>query len=68
MDNNNPIAALFESPELRKRILFVLIALAVYRVAAVIPIPGINGEALAMFFKQHEGGMLGFLDIFSGGA
>ena len=66
--DNNPITALFESPELRKRIIFVLIALAVYRVAAVIPIPGINAEALASFFKQHEGGMLGFLDIFSGGA
>ena len=66
--DNNPIAALFESPELRKRILFVLIAIAVYRVAAVVPIPGINTDALAAFFKQHEGGMLGFLDIFSGGA
>jgi preprotein translocase, SecY subunit len=66
--DNNPLANILQSPELRKRLLFVILALAVYRVAAVIPIPGINGEAIAMFFKQHEGGMLGFLDIFSGGS
>ncbi|MDR0953335.1 MAG: preprotein translocase subunit SecY [Elusimicrobiota bacterium] len=66
--DNNPLANMLQSPELRKRILFVIIALAVYRVAAVIPIPGINGEAIAAFFKQHQSGMLGFLDIFSGGA
>ena len=66
--DNNPLASILQSPELRKRILFVIIALAIYRVAAVVPIPGINAEAIAMFFKQHQGGMLGFLDIFSGGA
>ena len=71
MHENNPTANIlniFQSPELKKRILFVAIALAVFRVAAIIPIPGINAEALAAFFKQHEGGLLGFLDIFSGGA
>lgn len=71
MHENNPTANIlniFQSPELKKRLLFVAIALAVFRVAAVIPIPGINAEALASFFKQHENGMLGFLDIFSGGA
>lgn len=68
MQENNPIANMFQSPELKKRLLFVAIALAVFRVAAVIPIPGINADALAAFFKQHENGMLGFLDIFSGGA
>ncbi|MDR1124360.1 MAG: preprotein translocase subunit SecY [Elusimicrobiota bacterium] len=66
--DNNPIANILQSPELRKRILFVIIALAVYRVAVVVPIPGINAEAIASFFNQHQGGMLGFLDIFSGGA
>ncbi len=71
MHENNPTANIlniFQSPELRKRLLFVAIALAVFRVAAIIPIPGINAEALASFFKQHESGLLGFLDIFSGGA
>jgi preprotein translocase subunit SecY len=66
--DNNPLANILQSPELRKRIIFVLIALAVYRMAAVVPIPGINAEAIASFFNRHEGGMLGFLDIFSGGA
>ncbi len=66
--DNNPLANILQSPELRKRILFVIIALAVFRVAAVVPIPGINADAIASFFKQHEGGMLGFLNIFSGGA
>lgn len=42
--------------------------LAVYRVAAAIPLPGINTEALRMLFEQHRGSFLGFLDIFSGGA
>lgn len=71
MHENNPTANIlniFQSPELKKRLLFVAIALAVFRVAAIIPIPGINAEALASFFKQHESGLLGFLDIFSGGA
>lgn len=71
MHENNPTANIlniFQSPELRKKLLFVAIALAVFRVAAIIPIPGINADALAAFFKQHENGMLGFLDIFSGGA
>jgi preprotein translocase subunit SecY len=66
--DNNPLSSIFQSPELKKRIIFVIIALAVYRIAAVIPIPGINAEAIASFFNQHRGGMLGFLDIFSGGA
>ncbi len=66
--DNNPLANLWQSPELRKRIIFVIIALAVYRVASIIPIPGINGQAIAAFFQQHQGGMLGFLDVFSGGA
>lgn len=66
--DNNPLANILQSPELRKRLLFVVIALAIYRVAAVVPIPGINAEAIASFFNQHQSGMLGFLDVFSGGA
>jgi preprotein translocase subunit SecY len=67
MDNNS-IANIFQSPELRKRLLYVVIALAVYRVAAVIPIPGVNADAISAFFNQHQGCMLGFLNMFSGGA
>jgi preprotein translocase subunit SecY len=55
-------------PELRTRILFTLTMLAVYRVGAHIPTPGINNEELAKFLLEKGGSLLGFLDIFSGGA
>ncbi len=59
---------IFKIPELRTRILFTLGMLVVYRVGAHIPTPGINGEALAEFLQKQGGALLGFLDIFSGGA
>jgi preprotein translocase subunit SecY len=62
------LAGVVEVPELRKKVLFTLGAIAVYRVGAAIPIPGINGEALASIFNAQRGGILGFLNIFSGGA
>lgn len=55
-------------PELKKRILFTLMMLLVYRIGCNIPIPGINGEALAEFFNSQQGGLLGMYDMFSGGA
>jgi len=55
-------------PELKRRILVTLALLAVYRVGAHIPTPGINGDALAAFFKQLSGTLLGLFDMFSGGA
>ncbi len=58
----------FKIPELRNRIFFTLALLAVYRVGAHIPTPGINGEALSQFLKQNVGALMGFFDIFSGGA
>ena len=58
----------FNIPELRNRILFTLGMLAVYRIGAHIPTPGINSEALAEFLQKQGGALLGFLDIFSGGA
>ena len=54
--------------ELKRRILFVLGALIVYRIGAHIPTPGINPDALANFFSQQQGSMLGLFDMFSGGA
>ncbi|MBI3298015.1 MAG: preprotein translocase subunit SecY [Elusimicrobia bacterium] len=57
-----------ELPELRKRVLFTLLCLAVYRVGAAIPIPGINGEALRSIFQAQSSTLLGILNIFSGGA
>ncbi|HUJ79028.1 MAG TPA: preprotein translocase subunit SecY [Nitrospiria bacterium] len=62
------IQNIFKIPELRNRILFTLGMLAVYRIGAHIPTPGINNEALRDFLQQQGGALLGFLDIFSGGS
>lgn len=59
---------IFKIPELRKRVLFVLGMLAVYRIGCHIPTPGIDSQALAHFFKQAQGTLLGLFDMFSGGA
>ncbi len=55
-------------PELRRRVLFTLIMLAVYRMGVQIPTPGINGEALSAFFAQNAGTLFGMFNMFSGGA
>ncbi|NOT57016.1 MAG: preprotein translocase subunit SecY [Deltaproteobacteria bacterium] len=54
--------------ELRKRILFTLMMLAVYRVGVAIPTPGIDGQALAVFFEQASSTVFGLVNLFSGGA
>jgi len=59
---------IFKIPELRSRVLFTLAMLAVYRVGAHIPTPGINNEELFKFLTERGGALMGFLDIFSGGA
>ncbi len=59
---------ILEVPDLRKRVFFALGAIAVFRVGAAIPTPGINGEAIRSLFEAQKGGLLGFLNIFSGGA
>src|SRR6267142_940529 len=61
------LANIFRVPDLRKRVLFTLGILAVYRLGGHIPTPGINGERLAQFFEQNRGTVLGFVDLFSGG-
>ncbi|OGW51056.1 MAG: preprotein translocase subunit SecY [Nitrospirae bacterium RBG_19FT_COMBO_42_15] len=55
-------------PELRIRLFFTLAMLAVYRVGAHIPTPGINNEALGRFLTEKGGALMGFFDMFSGGA
>ncbi|MEW6220136.1 MAG: preprotein translocase subunit SecY [Thermodesulfobacteriota bacterium] len=55
-------------PELRRRIVFTLSMLAVYRIGVQIPTPGINSEALASFFAKAAGTLFGMFDMFSGGA
>lgn len=56
-------------PELRKRILFTIALLAVYRIGVFVPTPGIDGRALAAFFEaQAKGSLLALIDMFAGGA
>ena len=62
------LADIFEVPELRKRVLFTLGAIAVFRIGASIPIPGVNGEAIRAIFAAQQSSLLGFLNTFSGGA
>lgn len=54
--------------DLKKRIWFTLAALVVYRFGTYIPLPGINPEVIREFTQDHSGGILGILDMFSGGA
>ncbi len=61
------IANMFRIPDLRKRILFTLGLLAVYRFGGHIPTPGIDANRLAEFFQQNSGSLFGFIDLFSGG-
>jgi preprotein translocase subunit SecY len=61
------LANVFRIPDLRKRILFTLAMLAVYRLGGHIPTPGINADKLSQFFEQNRGTFLGFVDLFSGG-
>ncbi len=55
-------------PELRRRLLFTLSMLAVYRIGVAVPTPGIDGQALADFFEQASNTMFGLVNLFSGGA
>ena len=55
-------------PELRKRIIFTLVMLAVYRLGVFVSTPGIDVEALRRMFDVGEGGLFGFINMFSGGA
>ncbi|MFQ5561144.1 MAG: preprotein translocase subunit SecY, partial [Nitrospinota bacterium] len=59
---------IFKIPELKRRILFTLALLAVYRIGAHVPTPGIDAAALGEFFDKSRGTILGFFDMFSGGA
>ncbi len=67
----NPLIDIFRVKELRDRILFALGALVVFRLGTVIPVPGININALKLYFGAATPGSLGiedFLDFFAGGA
>jgi preprotein translocase subunit SecY len=60
-------ANIFRIPDLRKRILFTLLMLAIYRLGGHIPTPGIDANRLQAFFQQNQGTLFGFIDLFSGG-
>ncbi len=62
------IQNIFKIEELKNRVLFTLVLLAVYRMGAHIPTPGINGEELSKFLTERGGALMDFFDIFSGGA
>jgi preprotein translocase subunit SecY len=61
------LANIFRIPDLRKRILFTLAMLFVYRLGGHLPTPGVKWEQLEHFFDQNRGSFLGFVDLFSGG-
>jgi preprotein translocase subunit SecY len=58
---------IWDIPDLRKRVLFTLGLLAVYRLGNHVPTPGINAQALVDFFEQNRGNWFGLVDMFSGG-
>jgi preprotein translocase subunit SecY len=60
------IRNIFSIPELRKRVIFTLVLLAIYRAGGQIPNPGISSSALAEFWQSQKGTILGFIDMFSG--
>src|SRR5260370_27352315 len=59
-------ANMFRIADLRRRILFTLGILAVYRLGAFLPTPGINTDVLTQLFQQNQGSVLGIIDLFSG--
>jgi preprotein translocase subunit SecY len=65
---NPTIAKSDKYGDLRRRLVFLLLALIVYRIGAHIPVPGINPDQLAQLFKSQEGGILSLFNMFSGGA
>jgi preprotein translocase subunit SecY len=62
------LKSITEIPDLRKRILFTLLMLAVYRLGAFIPTPGINTQVFEQAFAQLAGSLFGLLAMFSGGS
>jgi len=60
-------ANIFRVPDLRKRVLFTLALLAVYRIGGHIPTPGVDTARFEDFIQQNQGTVFGFIDLFSGG-
>jgi preprotein translocase subunit SecY len=62
------ILGIFQIPELRKRVFFTIIMLAVYRIGIHVPTPGVDGAALQQMFANMKGTVFGMFNLFSGGA
>lgn len=62
------LKSIFKIPELKRRVLFTLMILIVYRVGGHVPTAGVNGSALSVYFKSQQGSFLGLYDMFVGGA
>lgn len=54
--------------DLKGRLIFLLLALVVYRIGAHVPVPGIDPDMLRQLFNEQQGGILGLFNMFSGGA
>jgi preprotein translocase subunit SecY len=66
--NANQLAKSGKFGDLRRRLVFLLLALVVYRIGAHIPVPGINPDQLSALFEGQQGGILSLFNMFSGGA
>jgi preprotein translocase subunit SecY len=66
--NSSVLSRASKSGDLKSRLIFLLLALVVYRLGTHIPVPGIDPDQLASLFKSQSGGILGMFNMFSGGA
>ena len=65
---SNPLAAVGKMSDLKRRLVFLVLALIVFRIGTHIPVPGIDPVSLAKLFDQQQGGILDMFNMFSGGA
>ncbi|HUQ26503.1 MAG TPA: preprotein translocase subunit SecY, partial [Burkholderiales bacterium] len=64
----NPFATIGKLGDLKRRLIFLVLALVVYRIGTFIPVPGIDPNELTRLFNQTRGGILDMFNMFSGGA
>ena len=65
---SNPLAAVGKMSDLKRRLVFLVLALIVFRIGTHVPVPGIDPAELTRLFQQQQGGILGMFNMFSGGA
>ena len=66
--NQNQVSKAGKYGDLKRRLLFLVGALIVFRIGSHIPVPGIDPQALSELFSKQQGGILGMFNMFSGGA